>query len=205
MLRFLRALTPFHQGLAIVNLALLLGFGSLFLGRLNYEFVIYVLVILVLMTLVAVTYLPVRYSRLTLTGLTVWSAMHLAGGALMVGEGRLYDVLLISLSDQLPIWRYDQLVHMWGFGTCTLLTYDLLKLSLSTVLVPRISLSIVLVMSGMGFGALNEVVEFLVTLVVPSSGVGGYQNTALDLCSNLIGSVLALPLVWWQHRARATG
>jgi putative membrane protein len=55
-----------------------------------------------------------------------------------------------------------------------------------------IALGIVLVMAGLGMGALNEILEFAVSIWVPQSGVGGYVNTSLDLCANLIGAILAL-------------
>jgi hypothetical protein len=45
--------------------------------------------------------------------------------------------------------------------------------------------------AGMGFGALNEVVEFVATLLVPETNVGGYENTGWDLVSNLVGVLLA--------------
>mgnify|MGYP003988925833 FL=1 len=47
-------------------------------------------------------------------------------------------------------------------------------------------------MAGCGFGALNEVIEFIVGLLDPGAGVGGYINTSIDLCSNLIGAILAV-------------
>ena len=62
------------------------------------------------------------------------------------------------------------------------------------------SLGLVLVMAGLGFGAFNEILEFLVMCAVPKAGVGGYVNTSLDLCSNMIGAIMAL---WWiQVRSR---
>lgn len=52
---------------------------------------------------------------------------------------------------------------------------------------------------GMGLGALNEVVEFVATLVQPQSNVGGYRNTGFDLVFNMLGSgVVAL---WALRRA----
>ena len=45
--------------------------------------------------------------------------------------------------------------------------------------------------AAMGFGALNEVVEFIATLLVPETNVGGYINTGWDLVSNLCGTILA--------------
>ena len=46
-------------------------------------------------------------------------------------------------------------------------------------------------LAGMGFGAINEIVEFMAVLAVPDNGVGGYYNTAIDLVSNAIGATLA--------------
>ena len=54
--------------------------------------------------------------------------------------------------------------------------------------------------AGMGFGALNEVIEFVATLTVPKTNVGGYENTGWDLVSNMIGSVLAAVLIWVTTR-----
>jgi hypothetical protein len=43
----------------------------------------------------------------------------------------------------------------------------------------------------MGFGALNEVVEFIAVLTIPNTNVGGYENTGWDLVANLTGTVVA--------------
>jgi hypothetical protein len=43
----------------------------------------------------------------------------------------------------------------------------------------------------MGFGALNEVVEFAATQLLPDTNVGGYVNTGWDLVFNLVGSAAA--------------
>jgi len=49
--------------------------------------------------------------------------------------------------------------------------------------------------AGMGFGALNEVIEFAATILVPETNVGGYMNTGWDLVSNLVGCVLAAVII----------
>ena len=48
--------------------------------------------------------------------------------------------------------------------------------------------------------AVSSLAVFGVTLVVPESGVGDYQNTALDLVANLCGALLAW---WWIRRGLA--
>lgn len=188
----LRLFSRLERFLLFINAALILGFGFIFLQRANYEFIIYVGVIVFFMCLIGATIRSIAYTPATLVGLTVWSAMHLAGGGVTIGEGRLYDVILIPMSETYPIFRYDQLVHIWGFGASTLLMYSLLASSLNGAIKNPKALWLVIVMAGLGVGAFNEIVEFGVALAVAESGVGGYINTSLDLCADLIGAVLGM-------------
>ena len=183
---------PKHILLLVTNLILIVGFGARFVLALNYEFIIYVGVIIFFLCVIGISLNKVEYSLDCLWGLTIWAAMHLAGGGINVGEGRLYDVMLIKLSDAYPIFRYDQLVHIFGFAASTLLMYCLLKRYLKPNVNGFVALSIVIVMAGLGVGAFNEIVEFLVSTLIPESGVGGYLNTFLDLVADLIGAVIAI-------------
>ena len=183
---------------------LVLGFGWRFIRLMNYEFVIYVAVIVGSIVAVALSNPRIRYRIDTLIGLTIWAALHLAGGGVFVNGTRLYDRMLITLSETLPIVRYDQLVHCFGFGAATLLMYDLVAANgpdRRLQLTP--SMMIVIVMAGLGLGAFNEIVEFGVTALLPESGVGGYVNTSLDLCANLFGALLAL--VYLRARPELAG
>ncbi len=189
-----------HLFLLAINLALIAGFGFLFIGRRNYEFIIYVTVIIVLMAVVGVSLRRVRYSMDALVGLTVWSALHLAGGGVAVGEGRLYDVMLVRLTNAYEILRYDQVVHVIGFGACTLVAHSLLRSSLAKSPPHPVAIGFVLVMAGLGMGALNEIVEFIASEIVSDSGVGGYQNTALDLCADLVGAIAGLIYIRLRRR-----
>lgn len=192
-----------HLILLLINLAMIVGFGVVFIGRRNYEFMIYVAVIIALLGAVALTRRKIDYTLGSLVGLTVWAALHLAGGGVPVGDGRLYDVILVPVSSTYPILRYDQVVHIWGFGACTLVAYCLLDRMLKRPIDDSVALGFVLIMAGLGMGALNEVVEFIVSQCVPESGVGGYMNTALDLCSDLIGAVGGLLYIRWRYWGRA--
>ena len=171
---------------------MLIAFGAAFLLRKNYEFIIYVGVIIVCLALIAATLFKARYSFATLIGLTVWSAMHLSGGTFHINGTLLYEIILIPLSQKYPILRYDQLVHTWGFAIATLTMFDVLRPLLKENLKGYIALSIVVIMAGLGVGAFNEIVEALVAVMVPESGVGDYVNTALDLIADLVGSILAM-------------
>jgi len=50
-------------------------------------------------------------------------------------------------------------------------------------------------LAALGCGALNEVVEFIATLTIPETNVGGYINTGWDLVANTIGAVIAAVMI----------
>ena len=119
----------------------------------------------------------------------------MAGGSVFIKEVKLYEIILLPLSATIPIFRYDQLVHIIGFATATATMFYILKPLLRPQLKGFWALSIIIIFAGLGVGAFNEILEFVTSLIVPESGVGGYLNTSLDLVSNLIGAVLAMFII----------
>ena len=179
----------------VVNACALAAFSILFLSRKNYEFLLYIGVIIFFLALILGTNKKVDYPNSVLWGLTAWALLHMSGGGLYIGKIKLYEVMLITLSEEYSIFRYDQFVHIIGFGVATLVMYFLLKPLLRPDLDRWVALSIVVAMAGLGVGALNEIVEFTATVLVPETGVGGYTNTSLDLVSDLVGAVLAIIII----------
>ena len=173
------------------------------LARGNKEFLFYIVVMLVLMALVTVVHLRVHLSHLVLWALSIWGLAHMAGGLVPVPDSWpingnirvLYSLWLI------PGWlKYDQIVHAFGFGTTTVICWQGARAAFTgasadtdskSALEPTIGLLILCACAGMGFGALNEVVEFAATLLMPETNVGGYRNTGWDLVANLVGASLA--------------
>ncbi|MBN1391386.1 MAG: DUF2238 domain-containing protein [Sedimentisphaerales bacterium] len=176
----------------VVNLLGILSFGIYFLRSFDYEFVIYVGVIAFFLAVFVFINDKVYFPNYVLWLLTLWALMHMAGGSVHIRGTVLYKLMLVSLSETVPIFCYDQLVHITGFGTATLAMYYLLRPLLRPDINGWWSLSIIIVSAGLGVGAFNEVVEFLITILVRETKVGGYMNTSLDLVSNFIGSVFAL-------------
>ena len=179
----------------IINAFGLICFTVLFASRKNYEFLMYIGVIVFFLALILGTNRKVNYPNSVLWGLTVWAFLHMSGGGLYIDGVKLYEIILVRISDEYHIFRYDQFVHIVGFGVATLVMYHLVKPLLKPDLPGWTALSIVLVMAGLGVGALNEIVEFMATVLVPETGVGGYTNTSLDLVADLIGAVLALVII----------
>ena len=52
--------------------------------------------------------------------------------------------------------------------------------------------------TGMGLGALNEIIEFIAVLIIPETNVGGYVNTGWDLVANLTGCLFAGILILFR-------
>ncbi len=184
----------------LVNLVALSFFIVIFLSRHNYEFVIYVLVIILLGIFILLSNKKVNYPNALLWLLTIWAIGHMAGGGLYLNDKKIYELIIIPLVGQpYYILKYDQLIHAYGFGVTTFLSFLLLKPLLKDSIKKWTALSIVLVMAGLGFGALNEIIEFIATVLVPETGVGGYINTALDLVFNLIGAILAILFIRYRE------
>lgn len=166
----------------------------------NKEFIFYIAVMVVLIGLVLEVHRRVGLSAGLLWCLSVWGAAHMAGGLVAVpeswpinGEQRvLYSWWLIP--ERL---KYDQVVHAFGFGATTWMCWQGLASVIhelkgdSRPIEPTLGLLTLCAAAGMGFGAMNEVIEFVATLLVPKTNVGGYVNTGWDLVSNLVGCLIA--------------
>ena len=168
----------------------------------NQEFVFYLVVLVLLMAVIAACHLSLRLSQGVLYCLAAWAILHLAGGLVSVpeswpiaGEMRvLYSWWLIP-----GYLKYDQVVHAYGFGVTTWLCWQCIS-RITSIVRPRFGLLVIAALAGQGLGALNEVVEFFATLLVPETNVGGYMNTGWDLVANLLGSFVAAIVIHVTYR-----
>jgi hypothetical protein len=187
----------------------ILAFTSLYLvaaiavaiGLGNQEFLLYIVVMAVLILVVWLVHRSVSLSLPVLWALSVWGLAHMAGGLIPLpadwpidGSIRvLYSWWLIP-----DLLKYDQIVHVYGFGVATWVCWQGIRAAIRRSggeAVPTLGLMVLAATAGMGLGALNEVVEFAVTLLVPETNVGGYINTGWDLVANAIGAVGAAILI----------
>lgn len=149
--------------------------------------------------LLVVVRLDLRFDLGTalLWALAVWGLAHMAGGIVPLGGER----VLYNARFGPDLFRYDRFVHAFGFGSATLACGRVLRHWL-----PRGRFDLtpagLVVLAGMGVGAVNEVVEFVTTLVVKDTHVGGYDNTGWDLVSDLLGALVAGAVL---HRSSARG
>ncbi|MGD9276559.1 MAG: DUF2238 domain-containing protein [Candidatus Pacearchaeota archaeon] len=181
----------------IFTLIYLILFLFVFLERANYEFVMYVFVVIFFFVVILFTNEKVNYPNFVLWGLSLWGLLHMCGGGVLLnGEMRLYELMLVNLSSEYSIFRYDQFVHIVGFFVATLVMFVILKPILKKDLKNWAAVSIIVIMAGLGVGALNELIEFLAVVLIPETGVGGFVNTSLDLVSDLIGAILAMVYIY---------
>ena len=177
--------------------------------RNNPEFAFYLIIMCVLIAVTIWVHLQIRLHIGALWGLSIWGLAHMAGGLVTVpsswpthGESSvLYNLWLIP-----GLLKYDQLVHAYGFGLMTWISWQGLchafrKQGIDVQ--PTWGLLILCIASGMGFGAANEIVEFIATILLPNTNVGGYENTGWDLVANFIGCVIAAVMIgsWYKSNA----
>ncbi len=182
-----------QKPIILTNIIILALYSVYFVISKNYEFLMYVGVIILLLFAVLYSNKKVDYPAGILWGLTLWNILHMSGGGLYLGGEKLYELMIIQLvGEPYHILKFDQVVHFIGFWIATLVMYHILKPSIKPGKKRWVSLSIVIVMAGLGLGALNEIIEFSTTIFLADTGVGGYENTGLDLVSNLLGAIGAL-------------
>jgi hypothetical protein len=164
------------------------------IGQGNIEFVFYIVVMVALITSLVLVHRQVHFTDGVLWGMSCWGMLHMAGGLVYVPESLtqngsqpvLYSWWIIR--DWL---KYDQIVHAYGFGITTWVCWQIMRSNIKKQTgenpEPTFGLCVLCATAGMGFGALNEVVEFIATLTIPETNVGDYNNTGWDLVYNLIG------------------
>jgi len=181
VIRWLRS----HRALAGFGLSYYLALLGVGAATGNGQTPIYAVFMAALFVLVIVVDRRVEFSRGVLWGLAGWGLLHMCGGLLPAGDGRvLYEVWL------LPVLRFDHVVHAFGFGFAGLACWEAAGRAAPEAFTGRAALAVV-VLGGTGLGGLNEMVEFLISQLVADTNVGGFENTGWDLVANLAGCVLA--------------
>ena len=147
--------------------------------------------------LVLVADRAVGFSTPVLWCLVAWATLHMAGGLVVTGHGR----VLYNESLGVPGIHYDRVVHTFGFGVATAACWQALRrYPMSPV--PTVGLVTLAALAALGLGALNETAEFLMTRVSSGTSIGGYRNTGFDLISNTIGAVAVAAWIFVRGRAQ---
>lgn len=171
--------------------------GAYFVDDGNLEFMIYVGVIVgifgVLFATLPITKLPPWILWL----LSVWGLLHILGGAVPTPDGVLFAYRIYPFLDRggdFYVLKYDQVVHAYLYGVAAVAFWYMLRDSLRAAGSKRLIMLIAL-MAAMGVSAMNEIMEFLIAVNFDRNGVGGYENTLLDLIFNFAGAAIAMLVV----------
>tara|TARA_Y100000310_G_C20478798_1_gene713702 strand:+ start:216 stop:821 length:606 start_codon:yes stop_codon:yes gene_type:complete len=189
-----------HWIILFFNLAYIITFLIYYLSIKNYEFLWYIFVVIFFFFLIALTLGKTKFDYFILWGLSLWGFMHMMGGGFIFNGETLYKfVIPIFQSGDIEILKFDQIVHFFGFAVTTLIGYHLLKPHLNKMW-NRGTIYFLLILVGMGAGALNEIVEFIAVVSFPETGVGGYYNTGLDLVFNAFGAIAGVLIIHYKEK-----
>jgi hypothetical protein len=186
----------------VFGVAYTLAAAAYSLSRGNTEFVFYVVVMAVLGVLVTAIHWRVGFSTGLIWGLALWGLLHMSGGLVRVPPDNdvLYNLWLVGHANGRGL-KFDQLVHAYGFGTATWACWEALRVKLARTR-PDIPTLTACVLAGEGLGAINEIIEFTATQIMPKTNVGDYANNAWDLVFNLAGCIVAATIIWVRGRSQ---
>lgn len=176
------------------NIAIIGGFGWYYLDALNYEFLAYVASIAAITIVLFGTLRWTRFPTSVLVGITVWALLHMLGGSLATPDGVLYAYRIYPFFDgggDFYVLKMDQVIHAFLYGVVGLMFLHTLRVNLG-VSKPRWLVGFVAIFAAAGFSIVNEIIEFWAAMNIPGNGVGGYENTVLDLIFNLAGAAIAV-------------
>jgi uncharacterized membrane protein YjdF len=187
-------LTKPQLALLLINIVSVLGFGTYYLKSFNYEFVAYAVSIVVVVGLLYGTLRTTRFPTYIIAGITVWALLHMMGGSVMTSDGVLYAYRLFPFFDgggDFYILKMDQVIHAFLYGVVALMALHLLR-EVVGIKTHTIFIACAAIFAAAGFSIINEIIEFLATVNLPETGVGGYENTVLDMIFNLGGAIVAV-------------
>ena len=176
------------------NIVIVVGFSWYYLQALNYEFLAYAGTIAVVTAVLFGTLRWTRFSTGIILGVTIWGLLHMLGGSLMTADGVLYAYRIFPFFDgggDFYILKMDQVIHAFLYGVVGLMFFHLLR-EIIGIKTHIILVAAIAIFAAAGFSIINEIVEFLAAVNLPETGVGGYENTVLDMIFNLTGAAVAV-------------
>jgi hypothetical protein len=159
-----------------------------------HEFFIYACGIILAILAAWVFLRRVRFPNWLLILAQIGILAHFSGAFFPIEGGRLYDAHILGM-------RYDKYVHGFNAFTGAALLSHVFERRRAQVPLR----GFVLLSATLGVGAVIEMMEYIVMITVPNSGVGNYDNNMQDLVSNFVGAALfvAGSLVRARFKAKA--
>lgn len=175
--------------LNIITHLVVLFFLVVYIMQENYEFIGYAAAAIALFWLVLYLYKKYNIPFIVLVGFSIWLFLHMLGGTTINGIW-MYGLMLINIvGEPLFILKYDQVIHLYCYLVVGAMLFYITKKHVKKITPTTIFL---IILAGIGVGALNEIFEFSMVLVLASTGVGDYYNTSLDLVFNALGAIIGV-------------
>lgn len=168
------------------QVAAVAGFG---IARGNRRVIAYLIVWSLLALLIRAGHRRWPLPRTTVVALAVAGAVHLAGGLLPSpeqGAPIFYETWLIP-----GVLKFDQAAHAFISAVVTVAVFQALRHVVDDERAGPGLRAVLAMLVCWGFGAANELFEFLSALRFPDAYVGGLDNAGWDLAFNTVGGVLA--------------
>jgi uncharacterized membrane protein YjdF len=166
--------------------AAVIGFG---VARGNRRVVAYLIVWSLLALLIRAGHRRWPLPRATVVALALAGAVHLAGGLLPSperGAPIFYETWLIP-----GVVKFDQAAHSFISAVVTVAVFQALRHVVAGDRAGPGLRAVLAMLVCWGFGAANELFEFLSALRFHDAYVGGLDNAGWDLAFNTLGGVLA--------------
>ena len=174
-----------------ISLLIIIVFSIVSISQQNYEFLAYSVTAFLLVLLIQITDKYYSYPNFAKIGILIWLFFHMGGGFFYYAGTRWYGLIFIKIiGEPYNILRYDQVLHFFFYFIIAFFIYRFTISTIANKKVSKISLGIIVALSTVGIGALNEVMEFGVYVSYANSGVGTYINNGLDLIFNTIGAIV---------------
>ncbi|MFC4994534.1 hypothetical protein [Rubritalea tangerina] len=195
---FIQHKKPKSRGVIVFTALYLACFLAFAIMTGGYCFLWYFGAQLLLTIGLVVAHRNVGYSRTLLWALSLWGFLNLLG-----------FVDLDSLSVNVPrssscvgeLWlltpsiNFSNLVHVYGFGVATWVSWQtlcqLIHSRYQRRLMPSFGLLVLVMSSAVGYGALNELVEFYIQLWFLQGAAGSYGAICWDMSAVCLGALLA--------------
>jgi hypothetical protein len=168
------------------QVAAVIGFG---IARANRRVIAYLVVWSLLALLIRAGHQRWPLPRATVMALALAGAVHLAGGLLPSpadGAPIFYETWLVP-----GILKFDQAAHAFISAVVSVAVFQALGHVMDDDRAGAGIRAVVAMLVSWGFGAANELFEFLSALRFADAYVGGLDNAGWDLAFNCVGGLLA--------------
>lgn len=199
---FIQSKSPKIAGVISLTIIYLIGFIAFTVISGKYDFMPYIGIQVILTIAVFIAHRSVHYAVPMLWALSIWGLLNLLGGIIPLPPALLAHSAGGFLGDLWVVKGYltlDKCVHVYGFAVATWFSWqtlcNIIHSRYQRRLMPSLGLLLIVITSSIGYGAVVEVVEFLVSSLFHPDEMDSYQNTGWDMIANSVGALVASVII----------